>query len=67
MRFLDWLTGKDNKLIYKPDTELTKSVEQEIARSVATRHQLERKVVRYYPLIADQLVPYRGDKYERSA
>lgn len=61
MKFLDWLLGRNYKTHPKPDTELTASVEREIAKSVAARHQLERKVVRYYPLIADQLTPFRKE------
>lgn len=61
MRFIDWLLGKNNRAMPTLDTELTASVEREIAKSVVTRHQLERKIVRYYPLIADQLTPFRRE------
>jgi len=62
MRFFDWLLGRGHRDLPKHDAALTASVEQEIARSVATRHQLEKKVVRYYPLIADQLTPFRREE-----
>lgn len=61
VKIVDWFLGRDQKAIPKLDPELNASVEKEIAKSIVERHKLEKKVVHYYPLIADMLIPYRGE------
>lgn len=66
MKIIDWLVGKGNRPIDHHDIPLNLSVEHEIAKSIVTRHQLEKKVKRYYPLIADLLVPYDNNNEDKN-
>jgi hypothetical protein len=66
VKVLDWILGRENRPMPKIDHALNASVEREIAMSIAERHQLEKKIVHHYPLIADILVPYKGEKSEES-